>query len=376
MAELEDVSLFIDPFSNHFRQDRLFEPSLGRFNGEGILEPWIYLRSWFAERGIRVFTADRLVSGEQSSEINVYMSFGLQEDIRSLAARPDVVMSAFFAFEGPIVEPSIYRNLNWVKDYCKRIYSFSDEASLAPFLNGRVELLPFCIPSPVESVDEQAWRAGGRKFMMMINGNKRPRLYVHELYTERLRALKFFGEFDEIDLYGIGWDVPPYRMGKTWMPYSFQRLHRALQSAGDHLRPDPLLAAARLRWRGAVEEKTPVLSRYTFALCFENQILKGWITEKIFDCFRAGTVPVYWGASDIEHHVAPEAFIDMRHFGGYGELREFLHALSPAEIEAYRTAGREYLQSAAFHPFTKQAFAQRCATCVAEDTGLALDASD
>ena len=63
------------------------------------------------------------------------------------------------------------------------------EASLAPFLNGRVELLPFCIPSPVESVDEQAWRAGGRKFMMMINGNKRPRLYVQELYTERLRAL-------------------------------------------------------------------------------------------------------------------------------------------------------------------------------------------
>ena len=206
----------------------------------------------------------------------------------------------------------------------------------------------------------------------MINGNKLPRLYVNELYTERLRALQFFGERDEIDLYGVGWDVPPYRMGKTWMPFQLQRLHRAYQAAVDRVHPDPLHAAARSRWRGAVDAKTPVLSRYTFALCFENQVLNGWITEKIFDCFRAGTVPVYWGAPDIGAYVPSDCYIDMTRFGGYAELREFLLQLSPAEIEGFRVAARDYVRSDAFRPFTKHAFVELCAGLVTQDTGLVL----
>lgn len=368
------VTLFIDPFSYHFRDDKLFEPATGRFNGEDILAPWIHLREWFTARDVEVYTADRLVSGDKRNDVNVYVSFGLQENIRPLAAEDDVVLSAFFAFEGPIVEPSIYRNLGWVEDCCKRVYSFSDAESLEEFTGRRIDLLPFCLPTPVERVDDAAWGNRDRKFLMMINGNKLPRLYVNELYTERLRALEFFGRSDEIDLYGIGWDVPPYRMGKTWMPNALQRGHRALQALRHRVRPDPLLAAARRRWRGAVEAKTPVLSGYTFALCFENQILNGWITEKIFDCFRAGTVPVYWGAPDIEEHIPRECYIDMREFAGYEELRSFLHQLDPAAIEAYRTAARDYFSSEAFYPFTKQAFVDRCVDIIAEDTGVVVGA--
>jgi len=74
------------------------------------------------------------------------------------------------------------------------------------------------------------------------------------------------------------------------------------------------------------------LGGYTFAICFENMVLEGWITEKMFDCFYAGCVPVYWGAPDITEFVPIDAFIDMRAFSGFDELRRFLHALSPAEV--------------------------------------------
>jgi hypothetical protein len=366
------VTLFIDPFSRHFLQDRLFESESGAYGGEDIQGPWIFLRSWLSDRGVSVFTADRLLTRKQHDEHNVYMSFGMKDNAHVLARRGDVTMSTLFLFEGPIVEPTLYSELADVQDCFKRVYSFSDEESLAPFLRRPVELRHFCLPSPVDDIDEEAWAARDRKFLVMINGNKLPRLYFNELYTERMRAVEFFGRHDEIDLYGIGWDVQPYRMGKTWMPNTLQRTHRALQAAVDRVRPDPLLAAARRRWRGAVEAKTPVLAQYTFALCFENQVLNGWITEKVFDCFRAGTVPVYWGAPDIEQYVPAECFVDMRRFSGYPELREFLHSLSPGEIDGFRTAARDYLRSDAFYPFTKQAFAHRCAELIETDTGVAV----
>ena len=55
----------------------------------------------------------------------------------------------------------------------------------------------------------------------------------------------------------------------------------------------------RASWRGPARSKSETLGRYTFALCFENMVLKGWITEKIFDCFYSGTVPIYLGAPDL-----------------------------------------------------------------------------
>ena len=78
-----------------------------------------------------------------------------------------------------------------------------------------------------------------------------------------------------------------------------------------------------------------VLAGHDFALCFENMILPGWITEKLFDCFYAGTVPIYWDATDIERWVPRECFVDMRQFAGYEELRGFLMACSRADIEAW-----------------------------------------
>jgi hypothetical protein len=201
----------------------------------------------------------------------------------------------------------------------------------------------------------------------MINGNKVPPLKTDELYTERLRAVAYFGERDEIDLYGVGWDGPPFRIGRTRVPGKLQLLQYKVDTVMDRLRPDPLLVAARRVYRGPVPVKSEVLSRYAFAICFENQILEGWVTEKIFDCLAAGAVPVYHGAPDIERWVAPECFIDMRSFSGYDELRAFLHDLSPAQVDAYREAGREFFRTEQFRPFGKEAFAELFAEIVDED---------
>ena len=49
---------------------------------------------------------------------------------------------------------------------------------------------------------------------------------------------------------------------------------------------------------GLVDDKVNTYHQYRFAVCFENVYdIPGYITEKIFDSFRAGTVPIYLGAT-------------------------------------------------------------------------------
>src|SRR5262249_31644674 len=150
--------------------------------------------------------------------------------------------------------------------------------------------------------------------------NKLPRLFVDELYTARLRAVHFFEQYGEIDLYGRHWGDMPTRVGKTRTPFAIRNLAPPIWKLRQRLWPNPLYASAARASRGSVASKSATLGRYRFALCFENSILKGWITEKLFDCFFAGTVPVYWGAPDVGDWVPAECFIDMRQFKDFADL--------------------------------------------------------
>jgi hypothetical protein len=133
------------------------------------------------------------------------------------------------------------------------------------------------------------------------------------------------------------------------------------------------LIVPRRVYRGTARSKRETLGRYKFALCFENMILNGCITEKIFDCFYAGTVPVYWGAPDISRYVPPECFIDMRNFTSYAHLRDFLRSLREGAIRDYKESARTYLASEPFERFRKSAFADRFVRMVAEDAYPARD---
>lgn len=367
------VSVYIDPFSQHFEQDRLFDRRGNTGASDNALAPYIYLRDWFAERSIDVHTADLM--NAEDGDTKVYLSFGIRHRYRRLAERSDVVLSGFFAFECPIVEPTLYLELAPASRVFKRLFSFSTTDALEPFLTEPIALEPFRLPQFFDDVHEGIWDRRGRKFLVMINGNKVPQLSLNELYSERLRAVEFFDRYGEIDLFGVGWDGPAFHVGgHSRLPGSLLRARYLAHRAWHRRVPsrDPIQTAIRRTYRGPTSCKAETLGSYTFAVCFENSILEGWITEKIFDCFFAGTVPIYLGAPDIGRWIPPACFVDMRRFGSYEELRDFLRDLSPSEIEAYRLAAREFLRSDTYAPFTKRAFTEQIARIVEADTGIQL----
>jgi hypothetical protein len=154
---------------------------------------------------------------------------------------------------------------------------------------------------------------------------------AHDRYRVRLSAIEAFAE---LDLYGEGW----------------QRRHPAI-GRRQHAR---VLQA----YRGPVQDKLATLAGYRFALAIENTRFAGYVSEKLFDCLYAGTVPVYDGAPDIAQYVPPEAFIDVRQFGDCASLERFLRGVSESEAQRYLDAGQAFLSSPAFEPFCADVFAR------------------
>ena len=52
-----------------------------------------------------------------------------------------------------------------------------------------------------------------------------------------------------------------------------------------------------------------VFNKYKFIICFENSYKNGYITEKIFNCFFAHTIPIYKGSPIIQKYINEQAFI-------------------------------------------------------------------
>jgi hypothetical protein len=376
-AEPRAVAVYVDPPTHQQLRDRLFERDANIQVGDDIQAPFAGIRERLTGKGIPVRTAD-LLPAVPDGRRNVVISFGVpdrtvRQSVRKYEAwsrRPDVILSAFFALECPIVEPSLYEWLPVLRQRFRRILSWSDSRALLPFTRTPVKVEHFAWPQSFDAVHEHLGSIRERGFLTMINTNKLPRLYADELYTARLHAVEHFHRHGEIDLYGRNWEGSPLRVGKTRTPATLRRIGERLWQVRQRQRPDPLYVAAAGASRGPVRSKSQTLARYRFALCFENCILKGYLTEKLFDCLFAGTIPVYWGAPDVLDWVPAECFVDMRRFRDFAALRAFLHAITPAQEQGYRTAARDYLASGRFDPFRLGTFVDRVARIVSADTGV------
>lgn len=154
-----------------------------------------------------------------------------------------------------------------------------------------------------------------KQFCTMIVGgtNDKARLYPNELYSERIDTIRFFETVGEESFvfYGRNWDSSEYPS-----------------------------------YRGEVKDKIGVNKNYRFTICYENcKDLPGYITEKIFDCFAAGSIPIYWGASNITDYIPKDCFIDRRNFDTLNSLYTFMKDMTKEDYEGYLERIDNFLHS-------------------------------
>ena len=150
------------------------------------------------------------------------------------------------------------------------------------------------------------------------------RALAESLHDQRLEVLAFFAEQRNIDIYGKDWD--------NWgeLPNNLaKRFEEVIHGA----------------YMGICQDKLDLISNYRFSLCFENMVRPGYITEKIIDCFVAGTLPIYFGAPDIEDYLPSNSYVDVRKFASYEQLRVFLSSMDEKDALDMIKAGRDYLKT-------------------------------
>lgn len=63
-----------------------------------------------------------------------------------------------------------------------------------------------------------------------------------------------------------------------------------------------------------VKDKHLFLKEYKFTLAIENSSQPGYVTEKIFDPFRAQSLPIYWGSLSISSNIRSNSFVNLMDF--------------------------------------------------------------
>lgn len=300
-------------------KNRMFDPAQSR---DKVLERFKLLRVSLRERGIDCRTADMFAAGD----IDVLIFHDIMNELAHILAiiksNPGVRL-IYIPNEPPFVVPlhdekllprlPVDLVLTWNDRIADRFGHVHKLNIGQPLINpAEIPHVPFA----------------EKEFICSIFAFKPPGI-PGTLFEERLRAVEFFGRQEcGIDLFGIGWEAAKL----------------------------PLVASV---YRGPVDNKLEIQQRYKFSVAFENtKSFPGLITEKIFDCFAAGSVPIYLGAPNIGDYIPAECFIDLRDYTSYEQLHGYLAGMSESRYREYLAAARSFLGSPAYHQFTSSNFAQ------------------
>lgn len=206
----------------------------------------------------------------------------------------------------PETPPAYYYN------YFSKVYTWND------VLIDQKKFFKFYYPHLMPMIDPVNFAE--KKFIVMMNAN---------MTFERKNIIRFFeskpdGEFD---LYG-----------RIKGPFSFHKFYRGT-----------------IPGRHSGQGKIDLLKNYRFCICFENcHHFYGYITEKVFGCFAAGCIPVYWGAKNIEYYIPKNCFIDFRDFKDLEHLYKYLKAMPEEVYEEYLHNIRQFLKSDKAFVFSPQ----------------------
>lgn len=83
-------------------------------------------------------------------------------------------------------------------------------------------------------------------------------------------------------------------------------------------------------------ENLEKLQECTFALVIEECDAEGYVGQNIYDCYRAGVIPLYYGNNNSHVDLPVNTFIDIARFADGTEVQEFITSLQEATIEQYQ----------------------------------------
>ena len=311
-------------YANYYHLDRIKNESFSEIDGHHKFNPTYTnrsLRAAFLERGIELNNPDLNIGKE--------ILFNLYHDGQDVT-KENKSPNYLIATENPLICPK-----NADEEFLKAFKGVFTWNTNLLFLNNVTHLF---IPNKIQFENFPTYEE--RKiFSCIINANKGfSKSYGNDLYKERINVIRWYEKNQPyfFSLYGMGWNKPEPAFTLT---KKISRRIKRLASQFFNFRPFPSYA-------GEVEDKIELYRKVKFAYCYENVAnLPDYISEKIFDCFFGGCVPVYWGSNTIQHHIPNACFIDRKDFKNTEEVHRYLLSINKYEYARYQESINQFLLS-------------------------------
>jgi hypothetical protein len=191
--------------------------------------------------------------------------------------------------------------------------------------------------------------AAKNKFCVTISSQKYS-THKAALYNERIDIIRWFEREhpSQFDLYGERWDRF-YFSNFLWRLNIFlARLYRKY--------PNRFQTRRFPSHCGPVPSKRQAMRPYKFAIAYENAVYPGYLTEKIFDAFFAGCVPIYLGAPDVLDYLPAQTFINRNDFADNEALYRYLTGMSDREYLERIKAIEDFVNGERMRPFSAEQF--------------------
>ncbi len=317
--------------STSYQNNKLFDLDDLYINRDNCMHPFYLLKKEFEQYKIDLSTKD--INSIKESKIVIYNEMPLD-----LPKEEDIDKSYLLIFESELIRPD-----NWNLDnhkYFNKIFTWNDE-----FIDNQ-KYFKFNFAQEIPKIINKDL-SKKKKLCTLIAGNKHSN-HPLELYSKRVEAIMWFegNHLEDFDFYGIGWDK--YNSSSKYINYILNKFKLA-----------SLFSSNYPSYKGKVDNKRITLEKYKFAICYENaKDISGYITEKIFDCFFAGCIPIYWGANNIEDHIPMNCFIDRTKFESYEELYDFIDNMNDEVYLEYLNNIEVFLNSDDIYQFSSEFFAK------------------
>jgi len=300
------------------------------------------LREAFLAQGIEINTPD----------VNQGRSVAFDLHLEGKEFVEDGTAKYLIALENPSLN-----HLNADRDYCKRFTKvFAWDARLLDLPNVVKVLVPNQIlTEPFPSYAERDI------FSCLINANKAFREAItDDLYRERINTIRWYEKhaLDKFELYGMGWEKPTPAFD---LKGKIKRSLSSLRAKHFDYKPFP-------SYRGEIRDKNSIMRRSKYSYCYENtQGPNNYITEKIFDSFLSGCVPVYWGPDNVLKYIPEDCFVDRRNFKDTAAVHNFLLSISPEEYARYQSNIAGFLAADAAKIFSVEYFVSLVSEQISSD---------
>lgn len=311
-----------------YSKNQIFDIGLNdkKFDGRGY--KYIKLREQFLKKGIQLNTHD-IYTDYSKVSFTIFLD-AAQFDKRYISKKNYLI----------VIEPdSIHKknNSDFSRKFYDKIFTWQDN------LLDNKKYFKYNFSYNL-NINEQLFFKNKIKKAVMV-ASKKNSSHKNELYSKREEIINWYNEnkFKHFDLYGRGWDRFKFKIYPLKYLNRFEKLSKIMSKTIFYNNYENV-------YKGKIDNKLDLISNYQFCYCLENiKNIKGYITEKIFDSFFSGTIPIYKGADNVLQYIPQDTFINLDSFKSLSELDNYL--MNNCDVEFFRKNILEFLKSNAVQKF-------------------------